>query len=242
MKANTIIARVAFLAAMATLVLFLWPGNTACQPVTPPLTVVIDPGHGGRDAGASGLSGVVEKELTLALARELAAVLEKQGTARPVLTRQDDYALSLDDRAGIANHRNGDLFISLHLGNGFNRNAQGFTIYAWSPAARPLDAAGARDATAWDWGQLPYWEQSRKLSKLVRQQMAGVLHWPGQATAQVDLYLLARVRMPAILIELGSVSNPAEAAQLKQPDFQRKLVQAIAAAIAEYRALLHAKP
>ena len=93
------------------------------------LKVMIDPGHGGDDTGSKGSSGVSEKDLTLALAKKIVQVLEVTETLRPELVRTDDYAISLDERAGLANHREGDLLISLHLGNTFVPVPAGVSIY-----------------------------------------------------------------------------------------------------------------
>ncbi|MDV3256291.1 MAG: N-acetylmuramoyl-L-alanine amidase [Sphingomonas sp.] len=109
--------------------------------------VLIDPGHGGRDPGAPGVSGSTsEKELTLAMARELADLLEERGRVRVALTREDDRYLTLEQRAAIARRLQASLFLSLHMDSAPNPLARGATIYSLSDVAS--SAAAARFAEA----------------------------------------------------------------------------------------------
>src|SRR3954462_4752055 len=104
--------------------------------------VVIDAGHGGRDPGARAVSGEAsEKDLTLALARELRDDLVKRGRVRVAMTRDDDRYLTLDDRAAVARRLNAAMFISLHMDSAPNPLARGATIYSLSDVASDPDAA-----------------------------------------------------------------------------------------------------
>ena len=213
-----------------------WPGVCWCQGRSKIITVIIDPGHGGQDTGGTGSGGVLEKELTLALARQMAQILEETGTIRPVLTRTDDYRISLDDRAGLANHRGGDLLISLHLGNSFQPVPVGFSLYYWSPVtAAPTVSSPSNQKLAWDQEQRSYWESSRRLAMLMHQQLLGTLSWPSGGVVQADLYLLRRVRMPAVLVELGSLYHSGEADELKKPEFQEAIARALAGIVIQYQ-------
>jgi len=214
----------------------LWPIVSLGQGPAKMLTVIVDPGHGGKDTGGTGPGGVFEKELTLALARKMSEVLEDTGKMRSVLTRTDDYTISLDDRAGAANHRRGDLLVSLHLGNSFQPVALGFSIYYWSPANGEATASPQSDQMLpWDQEQQPYWESSRRLATLIQQQLLATLSWPSGGVLQADLYLLRRVRMPAVLVELGSLNHPGEAEELQRPEFQATVARALAEAVVIYR-------
>lgn len=198
-------------------------------------TVIIDPGHGGQDSGATeSTEALKEKDLTLALARKLADVLESEGAARVLLTREDDQTLSLDDRAGFANNR-GDLFISLHVGNSFRPSAQGFSLYHWSPAFRdPAVSPMTEPSALWENGQLPYWKQSRRLAGLLKRELRQSLSWPSGGVIEADLYLLRRVDMPAVLLELGSLNYPPEATELARPSFQEAVAHAVAEAVRQF--------
>lgn len=218
------------------LALLSWPVPSDA-PAATFSTVIVDPGHGGRDIGATHSSGAPqEKELTLALARKLAEFLESEGVARVLLTRREDQALGLDERAGFANHRGGDLFISLHVGNSFRPSALGFSLYYWSPTFRdPVVSPPPGPSVAWDQGQLPHWERSRRLAQLMERELQQSLPWPSGGLIETDLYLLRRVSMPAVLLELGSLSYPPEAAELAKPSFQEVLVRAVAEAVRQFQ-------
>jgi len=109
--------------------------------------VVIDAGHGGRDPGARSVSGeIAEKDLTLALARELRDDLVKRGRVRVAMTRDDDRYLTLDDRAAVARRLNAGLFVSLHIDSAPNPLARGASVYSLSDIAS--DAEAARFAAA----------------------------------------------------------------------------------------------
>jgi len=205
-------------------------------PAATPTIVIIDPGHGGQDGGAAESSAPLkEKDLTLALARKLAEVIEREGVARVLLTRKEDQTLSLDDRAGFANNRGGDLLISVHVGNSFRPSAQGLSLYHWSSAFRdPVATPMTGPAARWENGQLLYWEQSRRLAGLLEQELRQSLPWPSGGVIEADLYLLRRVAMPAVLLELGSLNYPPEAADLARPSFQEAVARAVAEAVRRF--------
>ena len=211
-----------------------WISLSGLPAATSP-TVIIDPGHGGQDSGATEPSKALkEKDLTLALARKLAEVLESEGVARAVLTRMEDQTLGLDERAGFANSR-GDLFISLHVGNSFRPSAQGFSLYHWSPAFRdPVASPMTGPGAPWENGQSPYWRQSRRLAGLLERELRQSLSWPSGGVIEADLYLLRRVAMPAVLLELGSVNYPPEATDLARPSFQEAVAHAVAEAVRQF--------
>jgi N-acetylmuramoyl-L-alanine amidase len=104
--------------------------------------VVIDAGHGGRDPGATSVSGqVTEKDLALELARELKDQLVKRGRVRVAMTREDDHYVGLDDRAAVPRRLNAAMFVSLHLDSAPNPLARGATIYSLSDIASDAEAA-----------------------------------------------------------------------------------------------------
>src|SRR3954452_10046292 len=104
--------------------------------------VVIDAGHGGRDPGATSVSGdVAEKELTLALAREVRDRLVERGRVRVAMTRDDDRYLTLEDRAAVARRLNAAMFVSLHMDSAPNPLARGASVYSLSDVASDAEAA-----------------------------------------------------------------------------------------------------
>ena len=217
---------------------FFWVNVCSGQGLVGITKIVVDPGHGGQDTGAKGSGGIQEKKVSLDLARKLVQALEDTGTFRAMLSRTDDYAISLDDRAGLANHRRGDILISLHLGNFFTPVpvAAGFTIYYWSPTiSAPIVSPSSDRGQVWDQGQRPYWEQSLRLATLIQQELASALNWPSGGVLPADLYLLKRVQMPAVLIEIGCLNQPEETTELQKPAFQEALARALTEAIHKFR-------
>ena len=202
------------------------------------LKVMVDPGHGGEDIGSRGSRGVYEKDITLALAKKLVQILETVETISPELVRTDDSSISLDQRAGLANHNHGDLLVSLHLGTTFRPVPTGFTIYYWSPTtAAPTATPSSSTVRPWDQEQEPYWEKSRMLASLMQEELLWSIPWASGGVLAADIYLLRRVRMPAVMLELGSLNHPEESAQLQKPEFQEAVAKAISQAIIKYRSL-----
>ena len=226
------------LLAMLAISLCCLPTEGLGQTPTKTLKVMIDPGHGGEDPGSEGSQGVTEKDITLALANRLAQVMEATEIISPELVRTGDYSMSLDQRAGLANHNHGDLLISLHLGTTFTAAPRGFSIYYWSPtAASPAATSPSSTVRPWDQQQEPYWEKSRMLASLMQEELLWSIPWASGGVLAADIYLLARVRMPAVMLELGSLNHPEEAAQLQKPEFQEAVAKAITQAIMKYRSL-----
>jgi len=218
--------------------IFCIPTEGLGQTTTKELKVMVDPGHGGEDNGSKGSRGVSEKDLTLALASKLVQALENAEKLTPELVRTDDYSISLDQRAGLANHKNGDLLISLHLGTTFTPVPTGFSIYYWSPTtASPTATPSSSSARPWDQEQEPYWEKSRMLASLMQEELLWSIPWASGGVLPADIYLLRRVRMPSVMLELGSLNHPEEAAQLQKPEFQEAVAKALTQAIIKYRSL-----
>jgi len=178
--------------------------------------IIIDPGHGGTDPGAVGVSGTPEKTVTLATALELRRVLEATGRYRIALTRTTDRTVSLADRVGFARRQNADLLIAIHADAARNRHARGASVYVRSgDAAAPLAAsAGLQDSMI------------DKLEDDVRMVPA-----PARAAR---FYVLGARSIPSVLLEMGFVSNRQDEALLRQPRHRRVIVDAIKDAVNDY--------
>jgi len=173
-------------------------------------TVVIDPGHGGKDPGATSVLGFYEKGINLSVALEVARLLEQKGL-RVKMTRTDDYFVELEDRAAIANNINADLFVSIHADSFPKSSRRGYTIYI------------ARSASS----------SSRQAASAIARSMSGTgLNSFGVQTA--GYHVLTGTRGPAVLVELGYLSNRSEAALLRSSSFQNRLAQAVADGISDY--------
>ncbi len=217
-------------------------------------TVVLDPGHGGRDPGAVGASGTFEKDRTLEialLARDLISV--RMPGVRVVMTREDDRYVSLAERTRIANREKADLFISIHCNASTRREAGGFETFFLSLARtddaravaamenmaseldEPDDPGASTDPLSFllaDIAQNLYLDQSSSLAALIQASMAS--RWPSgsdRGVKQAGFYVLRGAWMPSILVEVAFISNPSEERLLESLDFRFRAASAIVAGI-----------
>ncbi len=220
-------------------------------------TIVIDPGHGGTETGAIGPGGIAEKELTLVLARDLEARLTQRLPVRVVLTRNDDSKLPLDNRTAIANQNKADLFISLHLNSSLGSGAHGAETYFLSSQATDTraetaaaaenvggaPAAGGGDSgqenqdlqmLLWDLAQSHHLAESQRFAGLVQAELNQALELRDRGVKQAPFRVLMGAAMPAVLVELGFISNPDEEAKLQNPAYRANLVEALVRAVGRY--------
>lgn len=238
------------------------PGAPAVPgPETPPLplptpgvrTIVLDPGHGGEEQGAAGARGTLEKTLTLAVARRLKTALETRLGARVLLTREDDRAVALDERAAFANNNKADVFVSLHVNASLRGTASGAEVFYLSPdaadgeaqdlaaseaVAMPVFGGGSReiDVILWERAQTRHLAQSAALARLVEAGLRGAVPMSPRPVQQAPLRVLVGANMPAVLVELGYVTNAAQEGALASAPFQARAAQAITDAVAQFLA------
>jgi N-acetylmuramoyl-L-alanine amidase len=214
--------------------------------------VVLDPGHGGKDAGAVGPTGVREKDVTLDVARRAATVLEGQGL-RVSLTRKDDSFVSLEERTAVANAASADLFVSIHCNASEGKVRRGVEVYvldttrdeiAARVAAREnatTQAASAELASilgsmrlADDAQRSTHFAQllERATMAAVEMKYSDVLDG-GVHTA--GFYVLVGARMPGVLFETSYLSNPSEELRLASADYRQMMADAIVNAVKAYR-------
>lgn len=210
--------------------------------------VVIDPGHGGRDPGASGQRGTREKDLTLILAQELRDRLALRGRVRIALTRDGDATLTLEDRAAIARRLGADLFLAIHADSANNPQARGATAYSLSEVASDADAAilaarqnGEGAVTSVADGSV----RSLLTDLAVRDEMAAGADFAVRLIRNADglvpfrpephrfaaFRVLRRAEAPAVLFEVGYLSNAEDEAMLLDPRQRARIIDALARAI-----------
>jgi N-acetylmuramoyl-L-alanine amidase len=199
-------------------------------------TVAIDPGHGGKDVGSRGNGGTTEKEICLAVARELAHRLEP--TYRVVLTRSDDYDMPLIERTAIANHHRADLFIGIHTGASYLRNTEGMSIYHYQPAARTAAAPSPPNTPLplWQQAQMAHLNASQALAASLRQNLVQLAGRPAVRSIAAPLAVLQGADMPAVIIEVGYLTHPSTEEALRTAEYQAVLAQAIARGLERYYA------
>ena len=210
--------------------------------------VVIDAGHGGRDPGATSVSGQIrEKQLTLVLAQALRDELVKRGRVRVAMTRDDDRYLTLDERAAVARRLSAAMFVSIHIDSAPNPLARGASVYSLSDVASDAEAASvaARENAGEDEGARGNAVDMMLADLAMRSQMGAsadlASRLVNKAAGRVELrpnphrfaafHVLRRAEAPAVLFEAGYLSNADDELLLRNPDERAKLVLALAQAI-----------
>lgn len=210
--------------------------------------VVIDAGHGGRDPGATGVSGVLhEKDLTLALAKELRDDLVERGRVRVAMTREDDRYLTLDDRAALARRLGAAMFVSLHMDSAPNPLARGATVYSLSDVASDAEAArlaasengaeenqssnGSVEAMLSDLAMRTEMSSSADLAERLVSKSAGRFELRPNPHRFASFHVLRRADAPGILFEAGYISNADDEVLLRSSEQRSKIALALAQAI-----------
>jgi len=238
------------------------PLPTPQQPLQPRTksftTIVIDPGHGGRDPGARGQQGTEEKDITLKVALKLRDLLSRQGGIRVLMTRERDEFVELEDRTKFANGQEADLFVSIHVNSHHQRSVKGIEIYHFGEAKdqRALEVAARENGTplnstgvGWEYLVADLLtakkiEASLELAWTTKEAMVANLN--GQY-ALVDhgvktapFYVLRFTSMPSILAEIAYISNSAEEDLLRTTRFTTRVAEALMQGVTSF--LASAKP
>jgi N-acetylmuramoyl-L-alanine amidase len=239
------------------------PGQPAPSPQEPPplldlsptgglRSVVVDAGHGGADDGARGASGTTEKNVALGVARRLKAALEGRLGIRVILTRDGDATVGLDQRAALANNNKADLFISLHANASVRPAAAGAEVFYLGldeygeEAARaaaapgetlPVFGGGSRDieVVPWRLAQARHIQTSGALARAVEAALRGRVAMSPRALQQAPFRVLVGANMPAVLVEMGFMTNPAQEKQLSSDEYQNAVAQSLFDAIVQFR-------
>lgn len=220
------------------------------------LVIAIDAGHGGRDPGAIGRSGTLEKHLTLAVARRLYEVLDRTPGFRPVLTREGDVYLDLRERMMKARREQADLFISLHADAFRDARARGSSVYALSLNGATSEAArwlaerenasdlvggvslGDKDemlaSVLLDLSQSATIESSLDVGHEVLESLGGVNKLHKHSVQQAAFVVLKSPDIPSILVETAFISNPNEERRLQTAQHQQQLAEAIRDGVVDY--------
>jgi len=212
---------------------------------TPIRTIVLDAGHGGHDPGTSHF-GLQEKHLALDIAKRLKAYLEQQGL-RVVMTRESDKFLPLSQRPAVANRLDADLFVSVHINANRNRRVSGAEVYyaresavsgsaSWPPSVR-AEEIGIPSVTIkqilWDLVLGRTRSDGYRLSADVCHAMKRGMA-VGCKVKSARFVVLREAWMPAVLVEVGYVSNRAESQRLRRSAYRDTVARAIASGIVSY--------
>lgn len=232
-----------------------WLSKIGLQPAIPPAAaaganvirrVILDPGHGGHDPGATGPTGVREKEVVLDLARRLRDHLAARGV-EVLMTRADDTFVSLGGRTRLAAEQQADLFLSIHANASRNKRVHGVEAYylreaqdgsgwAWSAAAqaappmegRALDQNRTLKAILWDLAHAEHRREAVELGMRFCRTLREQLQLRSRGVRGARFHVLRTATMPAVLLEIGYLSNPEEERRLADPAFREAMAGALA--------------
>jgi len=214
--------------------------------------VVIDPGHGGRDVGTHGPSGLYEKEVVLDVARRLGALIEERLGSEVVYTRSDDTYIGLEERTHIANERKADLFLSIHANSSPIRTAAGVEMYYlnFTTSRAALDVAARENAgsgsSIHDLKDLlekialkDKIDESREFATRLQSSLS-TLETKGNTGAKnrglkkAPFIVLIGANMPSVLAEIGFLTNAGDEALLRKPEHRQKIAEALYKGISNY--------
>jgi N-acetylmuramoyl-L-alanine amidase len=227
------------------------PGSTKLR------VVALDPGHGGAEIGAEGRGGLVEKDLVLAVARQLRTYLQDRLGLRVILTRDGDRNLTLDERTAIANNNKADVFISIHADASPSREARGSSVYflSYSEGEQVASAAVTRNETAssgtggldfilWDMAQASHLSQSSRFAEIIQEELltATGSEKANRGIKQNTFRVLKGATMPAVLVEIGFISNPAEEELLETTSYRESVAEALYRGVVRFKDIYEYEP
>jgi N-acetylmuramoyl-L-alanine amidase len=234
-----------------------WPTHAAAEPVASRSAdgdrfdaIVIDAGHGGHDEGATGPSGLHEKDLVLDVSKLLASRLRARGL-KVVLTRSRDEFLSLEQRTAVANDARADLFLSIHANASRSRKPRGIETFfasldatddaarataerensAFGAAAPQFDSVDPLAAILGDLIETQHLQESSEFAKLAQARLADAGRSRSRGVKQAPFVVLMGVQMPASLVEIGFLTNPDDEKGLRHSHRRAAIADALAEAV-----------
>lgn len=214
-------------------------------------TIVIDPGHGGKDPGAIGNSGLTEKEVVLDIGLKLKEMLINKMGKRVIMTRENDVFIPLDERSRLANGNRGELFVSIHANSSPRRHTRGIEVYLLGASSdkRALATAARENFTSEedvnylqiildDLAKDFTTEKSLEFAHLTMKSFSGVLkkryNMVKLGVKRAPFYVLIHTDMPSILAEVSFISNPYEEGLLRRDNYRQKIAEALFEGIKDY--------
>lgn len=245
----------------ALLAFLIFPGPVfgldpaSLQPGAGPCVIAIDPGHGGEDTGAVGPSGVAEKEVTLGVAKKLSVSLREKTGCSVVLTREDDTFVPLEERTALANRVSADIFISIHVNAALSRTVDGIETFFLSFDATDEDArrvaafensfsasgkthtevSGDLKEILLDMASTESHHESSALAEYVQTSLLKAVKREDRGVKQAPFTVLVGATMPAILVEVGFISNPREEMRLSSSAGQARLSDSITEGVIHFK-------
>jgi len=199
--------------------------------------VVIDPAHGGKDEGVQLSRNVSEKDITLAVATLIKRNLEDSKTLVVRFTRTGDTDVAMADRVGTAIKANADLFVSLHVNAGFEKDSSGYELYfpgfagqeSTKGAPKGESAAILRDMT-----RTQYLNESVRFAQILQKRLDPVFPRMDRGLREAPVLILQNLRIPAVDLEMGFATNPTDRKKLQEESIQAAVAKAVAESIREF--------
>lgn len=222
----------------------------------PSCVIVIDPGHGGEDAGAKGPGGMEEKYITLNMAIKAAAIINGRGACRALLTRSADVFVPLEERTEFANRNGADIFVSIHANAALSRDAGGIETFFLSIESTDEDAmrvaefensvSSLEDPSSGDGpdglvdiisdlAETAAHHESSVLAEAVQTSLVQKTGWEDRGVKQAPFVVLAGAVMPAVLVEVGFISNPSEERRLASEEAHERIIGSLVEGIFNFR-------
>ena len=222
----------------------------------PPLTVVLDPGHGGHDTGAIGPSGLMEKDVVLDLALRVRRLLQQRLGVRVLMTRTGDVFVPLPERSAFANRVKADFLVSLHVNAANKRGAVGFETFYFTrePSDNDARASTQREnlvienngttgkdlesllrTTLADMAVTRDMKESSNLAERILSSLEKILRVENRGVKSGPFYVLATAAMPAVLVESAFITNPREERKLQREEYREQIARALFDGIAAYK-------
>jgi N-acetylmuramoyl-L-alanine amidase len=218
--------------------------------------IVLDAGHGGKDAGTTGKYGTKEKDVVLDITKRVGRLLEKNTGIKVIYTRTEDEWVPLWKRTKLANESNGKIFVSIHVNANPNRKIKGFETYllqsgksedAIEVASREnavikleKDRSQYKELTGENlimatMAQSMFMKESEDLAAIIQIELDKNIDSPNRGVKQAGFYVLIGASMPNVLVELGFISNPSEERNLKKPGYRQNISESIYNAILKFK-------
>jgi N-acetylmuramoyl-L-alanine amidase len=213
------------------------PNSVLAKDPTGKYVVVIDPAHGGKDEGVQLSRNVSEKDITLAVATLIKRNLEDSKTLMVRFTRTGDSEVAMADRVGAAIKANADLFISLHVNAGFEKDSAGYELYF--PGFKGQEAAkgatkGESAAIVRDMVRTQYLNESVRFAQILQKRLDPVFPRMDRGLRDAPVLILQNLRIPSVDLEMGFATNPNDRKKLQEESIQAAVAKAVAESIREF--------
>jgi N-acetylmuramoyl-L-alanine amidase len=191
--------------------------------------IVIDPAHGGKDAGVKLTDNTSEKEITLAIALAIQKELASENNIEVILTRNSDTNITIEERKDNALKIKPELFLSLHINAGFGKEAAGFELYY--PGFKDLEENKKVEKNIPKNKQNKYLNDSFRLSNFIQKNMDTLFPRKGRGLREADVPIMEGMTIPALVVEIGFATNPEEKKKMLSEKTQKEIAKALAKSI-----------